>query len=404
MRLTSPYIMAKRNLIVLVLANALLGAQMPMMFTIAGLAGQSLAVNVCFATLPITMIVLASMLSAYPLSMLMQRYSRRVGFWTGAVAGMLGGLIGAYALYVGSFAIFLIGSFFSGTYMSAQGFYRFAATDGTTPEFRPKAISYVMSGGLVAAVLGTELVKVTSDLTVIPFIGSYVAIALLNMCGASLFWFLKSPPVDRSPAMHHTARSRIMILKDPKISAAIACAMVTYGAMNLVMTSTPLAIVGCGYSANNAADVVRFHVLAMYLPSFFTGHLIARFGVEKIIACGLTFLGLASLVALNGTTLPHFFMTLILLGVGWNFGFIGATTALVDAHGPHESGRVQGMNDLFVFGGVTVASFASGGLMNCAGGTPQSGWAAVNYAVAPLLLIAAISLFGLIKRRHSQHF
>ena len=396
--------MAKRNLIVLVLANALLGAQMPMMFTIAGLAGQSLAVNVCFATLPITMIVLASMLSAYPLSMLMQRYSRRVGFWTGAVAGMLGGLISAYALYVGSFAIFLIGSFFSGTYMSAQGFYRFAATDGTTPEFRPKAISYVMSGGLVAAVLGTELVKVTSDLTVIPFIGSYVAIALLNMCGASLFWFLKSPPVDRSPAMHHTARSRIMILKDPKISAAIACAMVTYGAMNLVMTSTPLAIVGCGYSANNAADVVRFHVLAMYLPSFFTGHLIARFGVEKIIACGLTFLGLASLVALNGTTLPHFFITLILLGVGWNFGFIGATTALVDAHGPHESGRVQGMNDLFVFSGVTVASFASGGLMNCAGGTPQSGWAAVNYAVAPLLLIAAISLFGLIKRRHSQHF
>ena len=404
MRLTSPYIMAKRNLIVLVLANALLGAQMPMMFTIAGLAGQSLAVNVCFATLPITMIVLASMLSAYPLSMLMQRYSRRVGFWTGAVAGMLGGLISAYALYVGSFAIFLIGSFFSGTYMSAQGFYRFAAIDGITPEFRPKAISYVMSGGLVAAVLGTELVKVTSDLTVIPFIGSYVAIALLNMCGASLFWFLKSPPVDRSPAMHHTARSRIMILKDPKISAAIACAMVTYGAMNLVMTSTPLAIVGCGYSANNAADVVRFHVLAMYLPSFFTGHLIARFGVEKIIACGLTFLGLASLVALNGTTLPHFFITLILLGVGWNFGFIGATTALVDAHGPHESGRVQGMNDLFVFGGVTVASFASGGLMNCAGGTPQSGWAAVNYAVAPLLLIAAISLFGLIKRRHSQHF
>ena len=396
--------MAKRNLIVLVLANALLGAQMPMMFTIAGLAGQSLAVNVCFATLPITMIVLASMLSAYPLSMLMQRYSRRIGFWTGAVAGMLGGLISAYALYVGSFAIFLIGSFFSGTYMSAQGFYRFAATDGTTPEFRPKAISYVMSGGLVAAVLGTELVKVTSDLTVIPFIGSYVAIALLNMCGASLFWFLKSPPVDRSPAMHHTARSRIMILKDPKISAAIACAMVTYGAMNLVMTSTPLAIVGCGYSANNAADVVRFHVLAMYLPSFFTGHLIARFGVEKIIACGLTFLGLTSLVALNGTTLPHFFITLILLGVGWNFGFIGATTALVDAHGPHESGRVQGMNDLFVFGGVTVASFASGGLMNCAGGTPQSGWAAVNYAVAPLLLIAAISLFGLIKRRHSQHF
>ena len=393
--------MAKRNLIVLVLANALLGAQMPMMFTIAGLAGQLLAVNACYATLPITMIVLASMLCASPLSMLMQRYSRRVGFWVGAAAGMTGGVIGAYALYVGSFPIFIASSFISGIYMSAQGFYRFAATDGTTPQFRPKAISYVMSGGLVAAVLGTELVKLTSELMIIPFVASYITIALLNLCGAGLFWFLKSPDLDPTPTAQRPVRKRIEILKDPKITAAITCAMVTYAVMNLVMTSTPLAVVGCGYSTNNAADVVRFHVLAMYLPSFFTGHLITRFGTEKIIAGGLALLGLASLIGLSGTTLPYFFVTLILLGLGWNFGFIGATTALVNSHSPDERGRVQGMNDLFVFGGVTMASFASGGLMNCAGGTPQSGWDAVNLAVAPLLLLAAMALVRLIKNRQS---
>ena len=402
MRLMSSDILAERNLIVLVLANAFLGAQMPMMFTIAGLAGQSLAANACFATLPITMIVLASMVSAPPLSMLMQRYSRKLGFLAGAAAGMSGGLIGAYALYVGSFPIFLIGSFISGIYMSAQGFYRFAATDGTTPEFRPKAISYVMSGGLVAAVLGTELVKLTAELMVIPFIGSYIAIALLNVCGASLFWFLKAPRIEAAATAQSSVRSRKEILKDPKITAAIACAMVTYAVMNLVMTSTPLAVVGCGYSANNAADIVRFHVLAMYLPSFFTGHLIARFGVEKIIIFGLTSLGLASIIALNDNTLPHFFVTLTLLGLGWNFGFIAATTALVNAHSPHERGRVQGINDLFVFGGVTLASFISGGLMNCTGGSPQNGWAAVNLAVAPLLICAAIALFSLTKSHHCR--
>ncbi|MGY9013265.1 MAG: MFS transporter, partial [Rhodobacterales bacterium] len=164
----------------------------------------------------------------------------------------------------------------TGVYMSAQGFYRFAVTDGASPKYRAKAISYVMSSGLVAAVLGTEIVKQTNDLMVAPFLGSYIAIALLNLCGAGLFWFLKSPESKASQANQRPVRNRREILKDPTIVAAIACAMTAYCVMNLVMTSTPLAVVGCGFSASNAADVVRFHVLAMYIPSFFTGHLILR--------------------------------------------------------------------------------------------------------------------------------
>ena len=398
MRITSADLVAKHNLTVLVLANALLGAQLPMVFTLGGLAGQSLASNACFATLPISMIVLGSMLSAPPMSVLMQRFSRKFGFLVGASAGMVGGATGAYALFMGSFYLFLLSSLITGVYMSAQGFYRFAVTDGASLEYRPKAISYVMSSGLVAAVLGTEIVKQTNDLMVAPFLGSYIAIALLNLCGAGLFLFLKSHKGKASQANLRPIRNRREILKDPTIVSAIACAMTAYCVMNLVMTSTPLAVVGCGFSASNAADVVRFHVLAMYIPSFFTGHLILRFGAERVIACGLGLLGIGSVIALSGTTLHHFYAALIFVGAGWNFGFVGGTTVLVDSHSPEERGRVQGMNDLFVFGGVTMASFASGGLMNCSGRSPQTGWTIVNIGVAPLIIFGGLALFSLVKR------
>jgi MFS family permease len=172
--------------------------------------------------------------------------------------------------------------------------------------------------------------------------------------------------------------------------------MVAYSLMNLVMTSTPLAVVGCGLTKNNANDIVSAHVIAMFLPSFFTGHLISRFGVEKIMGIGLLILGSAGLVALSGMELENFYVALILLGVGWNFGFIGATTLLTRSHAPHEIGRVQGMNDAIVFGCVTIASIASGGLMNCSGGSVVTGWAAVNYAMVPFILLAGSALLWLI--------
>ena len=386
---------ARRNVTVLVLAQAFLGAQMAMIFTIAGLAGQSLASNLCFATLPISATVLGSMLSAAPLSGAMQKYGRRFGFWIGTGAGALGAAIGAFALLQQNFWLFVIGGLFTGIYQSSQGFFRFAATDTADDAFKPKAISYVLAGGLASAIIGPQLVKVTADAMVVPFLGTYLAVIVINIVGSFLFLFLDIPKPKAPSPGEDAGRSRLELLRTPRIAVAIIVAMVSYALMNLVMTSTPLAVVGCGFEKADAANIVSAHVLAMFIPSFFTGHLIARFGVEKIMALGLIILAGAGIVALSGVELEQFYIALVLLGVGWNFGFIGGTSMLASAHEPSERGRVQGMNDLIVFGGVTLASLASGGLMNCSGGTAQAGWQAVNIAMIPFLTLAGGALIWL---------
>ena len=391
---------AKRNVTVLVAAQAILGAQMPMIFVIGGLAGGMLSPNPCLATLPISFIVFGSMITAPWLSPLMQRNGRRFGFFLGAAAGAVGAMISAYGLYIGSFYLLLLGSLLTGIYMSAQGFYRFAATDTASDAFRPKAISYVMAGGLISAIIGPQLNKLVQDAFVVPFLGTYLTVAALNLFGMLLFLGLDLPKGTKGQliaADAPKARSRRELLRDPRIMVAVICGMVAYSLMNLVMTSTPLAVVGCGFTKNNANDIVSAHVLAMFIPSFFTGHLIARFGVEKIIATGLVILMGAGIVALSGVEIINFFGALILLGVGWNLGFIGATTMLAGAHTPHERGVVQGMNDMIVFGMVTIASLASGGLMNCSGGTAVEGWDAVNMAMVPFLLLAGGALIWLSK-------
>ena len=391
--------LAKRNVAVLICAQAILGSQMPMIFTVGGLAGQSLASNACFATLPISMIVLGSMLTASPLSNLMQKFGRKFGFFIGAIGGLTVGIIGAVGLATGSFAIFLMGSFLTGIYMSAQGFYRFAATDTATKSFRPKAISYVMAGGLASAIIGPQIVKVTAEAMVIPFLGTYIAVVILNFLGSFLFLLLKIPKLAKKNIYDPNKRSNKQLVSTPRIAVAMICAMVSYAMMNLVMTSTPLAVVGCGYSPSDAANVVSAHVIAMFLPSFFTGHLITRYGEEIIVGIGLIFLALAGIVALSGVNLENFFLALVFIGLGWNFGFIGATTMLTNSHSEAERGKIQGMNDLFVFGGVTVASFSSGGLMNCTGGNHLTGWTSVNLAIFPMLLIAAATLVWLMKNK-----
>jgi len=390
---------AKRNVAVLVAAQAILGAQMPIIFTIAGLAGTTLSPNPCWATLPISATVLGSMLSAAPMSTFMQRHGRRAGFVLGAAAGALGAAIGALGLLWGSFTLFVLGGLFTGIYMSGQGFYRFAATDTASDAFKPKAISYVMAGGLLSAVVGPQLVKVTADAMVIPFLGSYFAVILVNLVGMWLFVFLDIP---RAPAPVKGAamvgRSRAALLREPVIAVAIICGTVAYALMNLVMTSTPLAVVGCGFETGHAADIVSAHVLAMYAPSFFTGHLIARFGVNRIVALGLLILAGSGAVAMSGVELEQFYISLILLGIGWNFGFIGATTMLARSHDASERGRIQGLNDAIVFGGVTVASLSSGQLMNCSGSDAQTGWQLVNLAMLPFLVLAGGALIWLAMR------
>ena len=387
---------ARRNVTVLVIAQAFVSAQLLMIFIIAGLAGKALSVNPCWATLPISCIVIGSMTTAPWLSQVMQRWGRKIGFYIAAIGGTLGAAISAYALNTESFTWLLVGSYLSGIYMSSAGFYRFAATDTASPEFRPKAVSYVLMGGWVAAIFGAQLVKITTDITDMPFFGTYVAIIALNVLSLFLFAFLDIPVPKKLTATDDRGRSYFALLKTPRIAVAVLCAMVSYGLMNFVMTSAPLAIVDFGFSTNQAADVVMAHVLGMFVPSIFTGFLIVRFGAERIIGAGLLILLLAAGVHLMGLTLPHFFGGMIFLGIGWNFGFIGATAMLTSAHRESERGRVEGMNDFLVFGFVAISSLASGGIMNCRGGSPAEGWQAVNISTAPLLMLAAGALVWLI--------
>ncbi|WP_374637956.1 MFS transporter [Paracoccus sp. (in: a-proteobacteria)] len=389
---------AWRNVTVLLLAQALLGAQMSMIFIVGGLAGQMLSPNPCIATLPLSMIILGSAVSARPLAGFMRRHGRRAGFFVACISGGLGAALAAYALTAGSFGLFMLSGLLTGIYMAAQGFYRFAATDCAPPEFQSRAISLVMAGGLAAAITGPLLVRLTSDATAIPFLATYATIIGLNLLGPLLFAFLDIPRPPAPVAGSASGRPLGQLIRVPQIAVAMICGMVSYALMNLVMTSAPLAVVGCGFQTADAASIVSGHVLAMYMPSFFTGHLIARFGATRIVMIGLVILGAAGAVALSGVQLGHFYLALILLGLGWNFGYIGATAMLTRAYRPEERETVQGLNDAVVFGGVFLASLSSGGLMNCMGGSAQAGWSAVNLAMLPFLVLAGGALLWLMLR------
>jgi MFS family permease len=385
--------LAKRNLVILIASQAVIGAQLPAIFNVAGLAGKMLSPNPCWATLAVSMMVIGSMLAANPLSAFMARYGRKAGFILAALVGALGAAVSAWGIAQGSFLWFVSGGLFSGAYMSAQGFYRFAAADTASPAFRPKAISWVTAGGLISAIFGPTLVKLTSDAMAVPFLGTYTTVIGLNLLGILFFSLLKFPtPPVRVRGAAIIGRTRWELISTPKIAVAVVVATVSYALMNLVMTSAPLAVVGCGYHVSDSSNVITGHVLAMYAPSFFTGHIIARFGVERVMATGLVILAGAGAVAMSGVDLMNFYGALILLGIGWNFGFIGATTMLTSAHTVQERGRMQGMNDFLVFGGVTLASFSSGGLMNCSGSSVQAGWQAVNMAMLPFLVLAGGAL------------
>ena len=391
----------RRNVIVLIIAQATLGCQMPMMFVVGGLAGNMLSTNPCLATLPISLIVFGSMMTAPWLSALMQRRGRRIGLIVGACGGALGASIAAIGLLNASFGLLLVGSLFSGIYMSAQGFYRFTVADSASDESRPKAISYVMAGGLLSAIFGPQLNNLLQGTTSTQFLGSYLAIIVLNIIGLFLFFALDLPKTiaDKAKVTTEKVRSRLEILRTPRIVAIMICGLVSYCLMNLVMTSTPLAVVGCGFTQTQANNVVSTHVLAMFIPSFFTGHLIVRFGAEKIIAIGLIILAFSGITAFLGVDLMNFYFALALLGVGWNFGFIGATTLISSSHNKSERGVVQGTNDFIIFGSVTLASLTSGGLMNCSGGSPQEGWSTVSLAMIPMLILAGIALTWLIMNK-----
>lgn len=381
---------AKRNVAVLFFAQAILGAQLPVNIILGGLAGALLADNRALATLPISITVLTSMLTALPASHFMGRFGRKAGFLLGAAAGGFGAALSARALLIGNFELLLLGAAFTGIYQSTQGFLRFAAADTASPAFKPKAISWVLAGGLLSALIGPEIVRTMSGyFSPVPYAGAYATVVFVNLVGAAVLLFLDIPKPPRRAKGAPSGRPMLEILRQPRTVVAILCAMISYAMMTLVMTSTPLAMVGHGFTSNHAADVVRWHVLAMFAPSFFTGSVIARFGHVRVIAVGLVMLGICSAIALAGVEIHNFYLALVALGLGWNFGFIGGTSLLATTYTLDEQAKVQGLNDFLVLGLVTVASFGSGALLTL------YGWETVQAAMAPALVVAGSALVWL---------
>ena len=391
----------RRNILALATAQAVLGSQMPMYIILGGLVGQSLASNVCYATLPISLLIVGSMVSAPVLSNLMQSTTRRLGLVVGNLAGLIGSLTSLLGIFLRSFEIFLLGSFVSGAYMASQAFYRFTATDDCEDQFKARAISTVLSGGLIAAILGPTLVKISLNLNnSVPFLYSYLAIVILNCLGPFILSYVKPIPPSKSYQGNinnndKLNRPLITIFKSPVIFVSISCSMIAYGVMNLIMTSSPIAIVGCGFGTNQAANVVSAHALAMFAPSFITGKLIEKYGEKSIVSTGMILFLLAVLIAYQGVDISNFYISLILIGIGWNFGFIGSTSLLTKNHYPSERGKVQGVNDFFVFGFVALSSVTSGWLMNCSANSSHLGWKVVNLTATPLVIFALISMICL---------
>jgi MFS family permease len=384
--------LARRNAIILAVTQALAGANNTVMLATGAIVGSMLAPDKIYATVPITVYVIGMWLGTLPVGKLARHFGRRTAFQIGTAFGVLTGLFGYFAMLQGSFLLFNIGAFCCGLYAAAHQAYRFAAADTASDEFRPQAISWVLVGGVFAAIVGPQLVIWTKDIWP-PFLfsASFLAQAGVAVLAAVVLTFLKIPTPPRVQAGGE-GRPLMEILKQPRFVVAVICGVASYAMMNLVMTSAPLAMVECNHSVGDAALGLQWHVLGMFAPSFFTGNLIARFGNERVIGAGFALLLVSAAISMAGITVWHFWIGLVLLGVGWNFGFIGATAMVTQCHTPNERTRVQSFNDFLVFGSMAIGSFASGNLL------ALYGWVVVNGVVFPVVLIAAALLMWLTLR------
>ena len=389
--------LARSNVRKLAIAQALGGANSAVIFATGAIVGATLAPSVALATVPISVSVVGLACGTLPVGSISRAYGRRVAFLLGAGCGALCGVLGAVALLYGSFALFCCATFFGGLYGAATQSYRFAAADGASAAYRPKAVSWVMAGGVFAGVLGPQLVQWTMDIwPPYLFAASYVAQAVVAVIAMALLSTVDAP--KPAPADLHGGRPLLEIARQPRFIAAAICGVVSYSMMNLVMTSAPLAMKMCGLSLSDSNFGIQWHVVAMYGPSFFTGSLIVRFGASRIVALGLVLEAIAAVIGLSGITAMHFWVGLVVLGVGWNFGFIGASALVLETHRPQERNKVQAFNDFLVFGVMAAGSFSSGQLL------ASFGWSAVNAVVFPpvLLGLAMLALTGFVRRRAAQ--
>lgn len=356
--------------------------------TVAALAGTLLAGSDAYlATLPLAFTFLALMASSAPVSLMMGRFGRKRCFAAGSLVGCAGGLVMAYAMIEGSLWLFAAGQALFGYATATANYYRFAAAESVPDALRSRAISTALTGGVVAAILGPFLGVQGSDFFVYSFAGSYLVMAALSLAILPLVSIIPLPaPVPVERKARGGGRPLGEIARQPVFLVAVVGAMVGYGAMNLIMVSTPTAMVGCGFVMGDAMVVIQWHVLGMYLPSFFTGHLIRRYGAPAIMAVGAALIVACAAINLTGVAFAHFLSSLVLLGLGWNFLYIGGSTLVTEAYRPEERARTLGLNELLVTGTTAMTALSSGALF------ATLGWNAVNLAVLPALLIVLAAL------------
>ena len=386
---------ARRNAMILAASQAIFGATSTALVVTSGLVGSTLAPTAAWATLPMALSIVGTALTTFPISLMMRRLGRRTGFVLCALAGAAGAFIGAYAIFQRSFGLFLLGCLISGIYQASASYYRFAAADTASPDFRPKAISWVMTGGIVAALVGTFMVMATTNLFApVTFAGTWVVMGALAVLGAGILLFVDIPLTQKHDAP--SGRPLGVIARQPRYIVAAMTAMLAFGIMVLVMTATPVAMLGCGFSVKDSSWVIQWHALAMFVPSFFTGSLIARFGAERISAIGMLLLVGAAVSGLLGIHFENFAIGLVLLGLGWNFGYIGGTTMLTETYEPDEKNKAQGLNDFLVFTTTAITSLLAGKLL------AWFGWEGVNYAVFPMVLLALVMIVWLVRHPYGK--
>lgn len=384
----------KRNVLVLASAQALGASGAPIIISLGGLVGLLIAPTPALATLPVSLYTIGVATGTLPVAWFVSRFGRRETYLAGAAIGALGGVAATLGVLMGWFALFCVGCFMAGLYGTGVQSYRFAATESVAPAMRPRAISAVMIGGLVAAIIGPQAVVWSQALMPgLLYAGSFMVQAVMPLLAVPVLLMLRNPPPRVKPA-RGSQRPLREIITQPKFMLAAGTGVVTYSLMSFMMTAAPIAMINCGLTVADAALGIQWHVLAMFGPSFFTGRLIQRFGTRRMAIVGLLLIAMAAISGLSGLSVGHFWIALILLGLGWNFAFVASTTMVTEVAGPEEAPRVQGANDFIVFGVVALSSLMSGAIISAAG------WTAVTLC---LLAIAAATagLLALESRRHS---
>jgi predicted MFS family arabinose efflux permease len=374
-----------RQVLLLATAQALFQTASVLVMTVGALAGSRIAPAPHLATAPIASMILGTVLATVPASMWMARAGRRAGFVTGALLGTSGGIIAAVGIVVSSLPLLSLGTLLVGTYQGFAQYYRFAASEVSDDAFRPRAISLVLAGGVVAAFLGPALGRLGGPLLTPAYVGSFLILAGVSLVGAGLLLGLHVP-MPRSDVGHGPVRPILTLMRQPAYAVALFGAATGGGVMVLAMTAMPLAMAHHHHDLSDTAIVMQAHVLGMFLPSFFTGSLIARFGAPRVMLAGTALLSAHVALALSGTAFLTFASALALLGVGWNFLYLGGTTLLTSAYLPAERGRAQAANDLLVFAVALVASLGAGMLLQALG------WRLMNAILVPWLLAAAIAI------------